>query len=378
MSTMSRPTTRMNEYFVPRDGIDREVISADICRYLGNDALVRPGHYENPQTGQPVQGYYITAYRNLTTAMIEDLKADSARWDRERRAQTARNSSGGISASRYANSGAPRPRSNSPPVQYRYSETHQSRQHHGPTEPPYRDDSYPPRDGLYDAPRYPGTGAQGYNGASGPYQPQQQPPPQQQQQQQQQGYAPPSGSGGAYGGNGNVGFQQPQQSPGPADARYGGNPQGPMMNQGYQNPDGAYVSTGANMPPRNYPNDAYAGGHPGSAVPPPQQPVYASNQPVPQGYPAPNYPYPNQAPAGGMAYATQPQDPFFGRASPAGQTTQQQPQGYASQGHAYDDTPPPTRTSVPPAESQTPPRESSTRLSDRESDRNHRPPPPRR
>jgi hypothetical protein len=37
---------RMNEYFVPRDGIDREVISADICRYLGNDALVRPGHYE--------------------------------------------------------------------------------------------------------------------------------------------------------------------------------------------------------------------------------------------------------------------------------------------------------------------------------------------
>lgn len=38
--------TRMNEYFVPRDGIDREVISADICRYLGNDALVRPGHYE--------------------------------------------------------------------------------------------------------------------------------------------------------------------------------------------------------------------------------------------------------------------------------------------------------------------------------------------
>lgn len=46
LPTMSRPTTRMNEYFVPRDGIDREVISADICRYLGNDALVRPGHYE--------------------------------------------------------------------------------------------------------------------------------------------------------------------------------------------------------------------------------------------------------------------------------------------------------------------------------------------
>lgn len=36
---------RQNEYFVPRDGIDREVITADICRYLGNDALVRPGIY---------------------------------------------------------------------------------------------------------------------------------------------------------------------------------------------------------------------------------------------------------------------------------------------------------------------------------------------
>jgi len=37
---------RTNEYFVPGVGIDREVITADICRYLGNDALVRPGTYE--------------------------------------------------------------------------------------------------------------------------------------------------------------------------------------------------------------------------------------------------------------------------------------------------------------------------------------------
>jgi hypothetical protein len=35
-----------NEYFIPKDGIDREVITADICRYLGNDALVRQGAYE--------------------------------------------------------------------------------------------------------------------------------------------------------------------------------------------------------------------------------------------------------------------------------------------------------------------------------------------
>jgi hypothetical protein len=41
-----REDTRTNEYFVPKDGIDREVITADICRYLGNEALVRPGNYE--------------------------------------------------------------------------------------------------------------------------------------------------------------------------------------------------------------------------------------------------------------------------------------------------------------------------------------------
>jgi hypothetical protein len=45
-SVLPQQQTRQNEYFVPRDGIDREVITADICRYLGNDALVRPGNYE--------------------------------------------------------------------------------------------------------------------------------------------------------------------------------------------------------------------------------------------------------------------------------------------------------------------------------------------
>lgn len=34
---------RTNEYFVDGEGISREVIQADICRYLGNDALVRTG-----------------------------------------------------------------------------------------------------------------------------------------------------------------------------------------------------------------------------------------------------------------------------------------------------------------------------------------------
>jgi hypothetical protein len=48
------PTERQNEYFIPGDGIMREVIQADICRYLGNDALVRPGNYQ--------VGFYVTAW----------------------------------------------------------------------------------------------------------------------------------------------------------------------------------------------------------------------------------------------------------------------------------------------------------------------------
>lgn len=154
---------RQNEYFVPRDGIDREVITADICRYLGNDALVRPGTYEHPD-GRLTQGYFITAYRNLTSAMIQDLKADSARWDAERRA---------ASRSRPGVGGASIPRGDVDG--YRSSEIHQQRQHYGPTadgqyadpmavDPP----SYNYSSGQMQPPavRYPGTGNSGYNGVN--------------------------------------------------------------------------------------------------------------------------------------------------------------------------------------------------------------------
>ncbi|KAM5347110.1 hypothetical protein ACJ41O_010115 [Fusarium nematophilum] len=266
-------TGRQNEYFVPRDGIDREVISADICRYLGNDALVRPGHYENPQTGQVVQGYYITAYRNLTTAMIEDLKADSARWDSERRAQTSRNTSG---------------------VQYRYSETHQSRQHHGPTEGPYQADPYS-RDPAFDNPRYPGTGAPGYTGASGTY--------------TQQAYG--STSSGAYGG-----YPQTQQSPPPTGAGYSSAPSaGSVLNQAYQAAQDPYMAIGANRNQRGYASDPYANQMATSAASA-QQTAYATSAPTQAGYPASaSYQYSGQVPpAGAQSYATmQPQDPFYGR-----------------------------------------------------------------
>lgn len=74
---------RLATYFVPATGIDREVITADISRYLGNDALVAPGKHKvtypavgfvikytnsvQNQKGEPISGYFITAYRALTT-----------------------------------------------------------------------------------------------------------------------------------------------------------------------------------------------------------------------------------------------------------------------------------------------------------------------
>jgi hypothetical protein len=76
------------QWFVPGDGIDRHVIVTDIQRYLGNDATVRPGkgtgennvgfarhrsHRAVLTMFQGVSGYWIKAYRNLTTVctMVE-------------------------------------------------------------------------------------------------------------------------------------------------------------------------------------------------------------------------------------------------------------------------------------------------------------------
>lgn len=130
---------RSHEYFVPKDGIDREVITADICRYLGNDALVRPGTYENPVTKMTQHGYYITAYRNLTSAMIEDLKADSQRWEQERRAANSR-------------------------AGYTQSQTHESRQQWGPSgESNYSTSvNFEPGYDQYSKPSYSQTSSGGY------------------------------------------------------------------------------------------------------------------------------------------------------------------------------------------------------------------------
>lgn len=36
-----------NEYFLPGEGIDREVIQSEICRYLGQDATCKPGTHDD-------------------------------------------------------------------------------------------------------------------------------------------------------------------------------------------------------------------------------------------------------------------------------------------------------------------------------------------
>jgi hypothetical protein len=142
----SAPRNNYNSYFLPRDGIDREVITADICRYLGNDALVRPGVHNN------VQGYYVTAYRNLTTAMIEDLKADSARWDSERRRNAAR----GIHASSDENGYKAFSSNSRTVVEYTNSDTYQSRQRERTSDdPPYGGNQPYPAPGSYQPPPQP-------------------------------------------------------------------------------------------------------------------------------------------------------------------------------------------------------------------------------
>ncbi|KAI1392329.1 uncharacterized protein F4822DRAFT_441351 [Hypoxylon trugodes] len=335
------PQNRQNEYFVPRDGIDREVITADICRYLGNDALVRPGTYENPGTGQIIQGYYINAYRNLTTAMIEDLKADSARWDQERRQQSAsrNNAAGGTIASRDSNGVYVR-LSNSPIVQYRNSDTHQSRQYYGPTEGGFAS-SDPSRDPYGDAtPRYPGTGSAGYTGAAGSYASQQYP---QGGYSTQQGYTTQAsqfqnpGASVTYpmsaSGFGQAGQEPPFQLVG-ADSRVASNPQS-MYNDPYS----------GSRDPRDQRT-------PFTTMPPSRSTYATSGTPAPQGYPSsgpggsyyPSNPSPSNAAYPATAH---PGDPFLGRA-PAGTSygSAQDPQ--------YENTPAPSRSSAAASSTQLP------------------------
>ncbi|KAJ5689169.1 hypothetical protein N7462_003561 [Penicillium macrosclerotiorum] len=120
-------TGRQNEYFIPGDGISREVIQADICRYLGNDALVRPGSHG----GRP--GFFIRAYRNLTSEMIADLKADSARWE----ADVSRRADLGYPRGSYIQDVNLSHTPNTVPANYATSAIHEVRQQQGPSPPTF-------------------------------------------------------------------------------------------------------------------------------------------------------------------------------------------------------------------------------------------------
>ncbi|KAF2454078.1 hypothetical protein BDY21DRAFT_291919 [Lineolata rhizophorae] len=190
---------RVNTWFQPGEGISREVITADIQRYLGPDATVRPGE-ENG-----VQGFFITAYRTLTSAMVQDLKLDSQRWYSERqRAGTVQT-----------------------PHSYNDSNTHKSRQYYGPTEPVDSASASAPG-GNYGTPSaarqdpaYRPTASSYSNEPSGyNYSVSAQPP------YAQAGYQPTYPS-----------YQSPQSSQTPRSVAPTGYP------PGYQQPEGTYSST---------------------------------------------------------------------------------------------------------------------------------------
>ncbi|KAL9009245.1 MAG: hypothetical protein Q9173_005709 [Seirophora scorigena] len=74
----------LNEFFVDGEGINREVLQKELCKYLGADALSRVGTYN----GQ--KGYIVTAVRPFTSKMIEDLQLLSQDYEREKRGMNSR------------------------------------------------------------------------------------------------------------------------------------------------------------------------------------------------------------------------------------------------------------------------------------------------
>ncbi|ORY02277.1 hypothetical protein BCR34DRAFT_591966 [Clohesyomyces aquaticus] len=72
----------LNSYFIPGDGIAREVIFRDLGRYLGPDATARPGVGDSGNY-VGVSGYWVKAHQNLTSEMIAKLKVDTEQWRKE-------------------------------------------------------------------------------------------------------------------------------------------------------------------------------------------------------------------------------------------------------------------------------------------------------
>lgn len=224
--------------------------------------------------------------------MIEDLKADSARWEQERRAKSSRNASGGINAPRDSSNPIYSRKSNSPTtVQYHHSDTYARRQRGGPSE------SIPFGTGReFDAPPHDGPGYPGYPQQGGSGQFIQQPP--------QAGYS--SGNqGNAYPTGYPTGPNQyPQQDP-----NYG--PSG-QSNLAYAQNQDTWVHAAArpvNPGYREPPYNTGIGTRDHMMTTPPQQ----GNYPPP---PHPQAGYGGQDfynPPSGGSYQTMAQDPHYGR-----------------------------------------------------------------
>ncbi|KAK5632060.1 hypothetical protein RRF57_007774 [Xylaria bambusicola] len=79
--TINMPNTgKRNRSAIASSQSDSSESSGQVRHYTSRQKRLKSSSEETA-----IQGYFITAYRNLTTAMIEDLKADSARWNQERR-----------------------------------------------------------------------------------------------------------------------------------------------------------------------------------------------------------------------------------------------------------------------------------------------------
>ncbi|KAL2260559.1 hypothetical protein VTK26DRAFT_5397 [Humicola hyalothermophila] len=309
-SQQSAPVpARQNEYFVPRDGIDREVITSDICRYLGNDALVRPGTYESPD-GRVTQGYFITAYRNLTSAMIQDLKADSARWEQERRAAAARSAGGGSGGSRE------QPRGQSDYAKWK-EDLRQQQEYEAAYGSSSMDVDYPPAPGPAGNPGY---GGQQYPGAAPPppvsYPPAAYPP---------QVHAPPPAQYPAQPGYGYPPTPAPTQySPPPqAGERYSSMAPPPMPPAPYGQDSAAYVHGSNYQASAGYSNAAptrIPSTMPLASAPPSR--TYSAPVSGTPGYGAETDPYAYPPPAGNPANPPFPADALYGRGAA-------QRQGYA-------------------------------------------------
>ncbi|KAK3172671.1 hypothetical protein OEA41_005995 [Lepraria neglecta] len=76
--------SKLNEFFVDGQGIHREVMQREICKYLGPEAHSRPSKYNG------IQGYNVTAVRPFTAKQLDQLIELSEAYASENREKRSR------------------------------------------------------------------------------------------------------------------------------------------------------------------------------------------------------------------------------------------------------------------------------------------------